>query len=715
MKALRGVLQKIKLSHKQPRCGACLFELHPDAAALNIDIDHEWEQAFATSDSHTARFSDLERSASRGCNNCAAIISFLDRSGIQCSAIEWWPSNQWGYGDQLRPQVICHLKGSNNEGAEKISLELCTPPEHFKRKGKGSRSHPSVFQGRKMVGSTWGPEAITQTAKWLSDCREKHKLCQNKAPEFLPTRLICIAGSDPAVALLVDSAGMSRPTPYAALSHRWSAETEGVRLLVSNFEQRKRDGILVMSLPQMMQDAIHVVRELGICYVWIDSLCIIQDSEFKEDWIREAGQMANVYSNAEVTLAATWCHSSGRSLFSDRDGSDFLTVDLNLADPSSDTQKREDNEPMFLRRSPPHFQWRTSSHGRSDNDAEAQVARDLWPLLSRGWVYQEQWLSRRTVHFTGHEVLWLCNESTACECAWYDFNSVDNNHGAPTGGSLRTRSLAWSEIVQEYTERDFTFVSDRMPALAGIATAYGELGGEGEDRGGFLCGMWREDLPGALLWFRKDGTSRPRPRPMGGMPTWSWASVTDGVEFGYVSDEVDEAEDVSLLDARVVYGRDGPFVSTPVVASISVSGQAFSATMFYGQDWSDIIVPRGSAGEQMKGDYGLRLDDGQVAAFSPDYMLESPGEEHFVPSNSPVTCLIFGQSTMGRRDPEHPGNDKESTMAYGLVLRFVEERAGGQQERGYQRIGYFAGWDFGNGFELDKCLGLSQKRQITLV
>lgn len=105
---------------------------------------------------------------------------------------------------------------------------------------------------------------------------------------------------------------------YAALSHRWSGETQQVRLEHRNMAQRRKDGISLREFPHMMQDAISVLRQLGILYVWIDCMCIIQDD--KDDWETEAATMASVYANAELTLAATWCAGSGQSLFQDDPG-----------------------------------------------------------------------------------------------------------------------------------------------------------------------------------------------------------------------------------------------------------------------------------------------------------------------------------------------------------------------------------------------------------
>lgn len=61
--------------------------------------------------------------------------------------------------------------------------------------------------------------------------------------------------------------------------------------------------IFLSDLPPLFQDAIIITRQLGLRYLWIDSLCIIQDS--LRDWETEAAKMASIYQNSYVTISAT--------------------------------------------------------------------------------------------------------------------------------------------------------------------------------------------------------------------------------------------------------------------------------------------------------------------------------------------------------------------------------------------------------------------------
>ncbi|KAK0710600.1 heterokaryon incompatibility protein-domain-containing protein, partial [Lasiosphaeris hirsuta] len=347
-------------------------------------------------------------------------------------------------------------------------------------------------------------------ARWLAGCRAGHSKCRrglSAGGGFVPTRLLAIGGGK-GVGSMILCEGLGVPVVYAALSHRWSAETEAVRLTRAGLVTRMTEGILVSALPLLMRDAITALRDLGIGYVWIDSLCIVQDSV--EDWRAEAAMMAQVYSNAELTIAATWCSGGRQSLFSARDSHEFAPA-------------------------------------------------RLWPLLGRGWVYQEQWLSRRILHFTQHELVWVCNETTACECGRNQFGV------APSTFEVSCRPSRWEDMVHEYSSRAFTQMTDRLPALAGIATVYSSECDTPPGR--YLCGLWSEDLPGALFWrAARDAPLLPRSKTK--MPSWSWASSAGPVEFEYTDGEVQKTK---VLAVHVSY-RGKEVMGDVTEAVLHISG-----------------------------------------------------------------------------------------------------------------------------------------------
>lgn len=442
-----------------------------------------------------------------------------------------------------------------------------------------------------------------------------------------------------------------------------------------------------------MRDAVHAVRALGLDWLWIDSLCIVQDSA--EDWKREAGMMAGVYMGAEVTVAATGCGSEGN-------GGGMFTGGR------EGEKVQEMGGDVFVRRGLEHFRWLNGVGIMDGEDGER------WPLLGRGWVYQEQWLSRRMLHFTKKEVVWVCKQGTACECGWYgledkrEAEAVEDGVGERDGDNAdedvkekETRPSEWKEIVEEYSERDFTRISDRLPALAGIATVYAAAATPGR----YLCGLWDTDLPGALFWHPKK-EAPVCPRPGGAMSTWSWASTAGPVQFQYADDE---SAKTKILSINMTYsGLD--VMGDVVEAEIRVCGPVVDATLYYGGMWERVLdgegrLPREESPER---DGGLRIG-GKHITFAPDYALATE-DEYYVPDEASVVCLLLSSSSLGTWDPDDPESKEEVQLASGLVLRCVSE----EQSR-YQRIGHFEGWDFDDGIELDAFNVLAQMQEIILV
>ena len=164
--------------------------------------------------------------------------------------------------------------------------------------------------------------------------------------------------------------------------------TEGQDIRISREEFLA--GIPSRELPQTFQDAITVTRRLQIRYLWIDSLCILQDSP--EDWDHESVQMHHVYGNAYVTLAADDSRNSSQGLFRGRHSS--------LATPSIVVSAWKEALTQKFIVIPRRF-W-------SESVAES-------PLNRRAWVLQERYLSPRIIHFGETQILWECKSRDCCE------------------------------------------------------------------------------------------------------------------------------------------------------------------------------------------------------------------------------------------------------------------------------------------------------------
>jgi hypothetical protein len=148
------------------------------------------------------------------------------------------------------------------------------------------------------------PEAFQKAKSWLDECIHSHTNCQRISPAAseLPTRVLEIlsAGENEDLSIRLYPTTPKDTAPYAALSYVWGGP-QAFCTLRSNVTSH-RSQITLTALPQTIQDAVFCAHQLGLKYLWVDSLCIVQDSA--EDREREIAHMAQIYKNAFVTISA---------------------------------------------------------------------------------------------------------------------------------------------------------------------------------------------------------------------------------------------------------------------------------------------------------------------------------------------------------------------------------------------------------------------------
>lgn len=205
-----------------------------------------------------------------------------------------------------------------------------------------------------------------------------------KSPPELPTRLIDVGTNKEGPIRLIQTNQEARDR-YIALSHCWGQLSDDQRFCTydSNLDQRMAD-IPYDQLPATFRDAVVVTRALCIRYLWIDSLCIIQQNA--TDWANESARMADVFSNAYCTIAASSASSS-------------LVGFLGPRAPRDAFRTTTSSGPVYLAEPIDDFA----------GDVENSV------LSTRGWVFQERALSRRTIYFTSKQVYWECGDGVVCE------------------------------------------------------------------------------------------------------------------------------------------------------------------------------------------------------------------------------------------------------------------------------------------------------------
>ncbi|KAF4975519.1 hypothetical protein FZEAL_7705 [Fusarium zealandicum] len=354
-------------------------------------------------------------------------------------------------------------------------------------------------------------------------------------------------GDEPVVKL-VTTRGLGSSTKYAALSHRWG-EVQPLMLLRDQVDAFHH-GIPFASIPTTFQDAIKLANALDIEYLWIDSLCIIQDS--KDDWHAEAAHMASVYSQACVTISATAAEDSAAGL----------------------TQNSMLRHPCEVIPT-----WTGFGDNEMPQGAVRLIDRSVFcdqvlsrPLFQRGWVFQEWILSTKTIHVARDQLWWTSASDMTSEgfasnetCNGYNFDINRNfSHTMPLGAlySLRGQNAeslqpVWHQLLQDYMTRSFTFESDRLVAFSGIGALYQALAQVPQDS--YLAGIWRQSLLRDLLWTVKDGRKISPPQNYR-VPSWSWASMeptrTSSGKFGIgninINADLEEEEEPWIPAATVV-------------------------------------------------------------------------------------------------------------------------------------------------------------------
>lgn len=351
-----------------------------------------------------------------------------------------------------------------------------------------------MIVGRQPLQDSGSGEAFDLVKKWLKACRDDHVKCRSTisggmvdetTPPELPTRVIdvgSIDGTHPP-RLIVPNGVKAR---YVALSHCWGPpEQPPLRTTRSNLNDLLQL-INWTNLPKTFQDAITTVRQIGIRYIWIDSLCIVQDDQ--QEWLRESVKMGSIYERAEFTIAASHSPDSWQGLFLPRPELPVVELPHFLEGQNISTQvfatiRREQRDDTF------------PEHGH---------------LSKRAWATQEWLLSRRIVFYTNGQIIWSCKTLTQRE----------------TGEKFycTARNTRWKDIIELYSERLLTHPTDRLIALEGLKTEFEKKTGDS-----YRHGLWKNSLPDQLLWQVTRKVLQPR-NPLQ-LPSWTWASIPCGIRF----------------------------------------------------------------------------------------------------------------------------------------------------------------------------------------
>ena len=363
-----------------------------------------------------------------------------------------------------------------------------------------------------------GTEASVQVVQeWIQRCMQSHPNCPTPLSiPRLPTRVIDVGdgskGDNEVEPRLLITNG--RLGQYACLSYCWGGPQPSTltRATIAEMQQ----ALPLNDLPNSLQDAIWWTHRLGLRYLWIDALCIIQDDEL--DKAREITAMDSIYRFAFITLSAAkarTCHSGFRQpsrppnsqnptcaeiIFPCPDGSGVGTMMAQLVYTYNSSQE--------------------------------------W-LNMRAWTLQESLLSSRVLTFGSWQMYWTCQDAEFVNGGRTDlFNHPPMRLSQEVFIAAQDQPLSdrvsvydlWIRIVEQYVHRKLSYWEDRLPALAGIAVPFQRVLGDDD---AYLAGLWLGDMPRCLAWRvyhaetsesddEEEKSITEAPREPG---TWSWASL----------------------------------------------------------------------------------------------------------------------------------------------------------------------------------------------
>ncbi|KAI0810183.1 heterokaryon incompatibility protein-domain-containing protein [Xylaria sp. FL0064] len=435
---------------------------------------------------------------------------------------------------------------------------------------EGTAAHASQDISGHVIAdkSTLAASTLAAIRLWHEKCCLFHERCNRTLSQCdlidveyapLPTRCIELrpvcgdeACSDNCDLLFVLTRTEGKKGKYMILSHRWTQDTFAARTTKDNYEYRCTQGVNCNtpdSITPLFYEAGQLVFSLGVRYIWIDSVCIVQDDP--GDWRRESVKMAQYYQYAWLTIAATHTTEDGH-LFRDVPVRDLTRV---TRLPYRGVSGKQDG----------HFYLQGADAKGIANDYVTSVGNS--ELTRRGWVYQERMLSRRLLAFSAAGMFLQCqtrgpdsvvgdpvqhnladeleddddedkNKYQKRLSRWERFaNDAMFGHVTTASATVST----WEKIVQRYSGLELTRLDeDRLIALSGVATEFGrrlrrwdnedyeDVSSQGSVNNAsdsaylhYFAGTWLPDVQG-LLWEQSRPGTRGRVR---GIPTWSWASM----------------------------------------------------------------------------------------------------------------------------------------------------------------------------------------------
>ncbi|KAF1954541.1 HET-domain-containing protein [Byssothecium circinans] len=377
------------------------------------------------------------------------------------------------------------------------------------------------------------PETYRLAKSWIQECIDKHDHVSSGCDATLPLRFLHVssAAAETYNIHLVDTEKLrqTKDLKYTALSYCWGG-VDKHKMTITRLANNSTRSLHFDSMPKTIQDAIKVTSKLGFSYLWVDSLCILQDDE--EELQREIAKMSDVYSGAVVTIAATTASSASEGFLDERRVDCEAIMDLRLHDPDKTERK------IGLLKI-----WKGQSVLLYEDDNSV-------PLNRRAWALQEHTLSTRILQYFPGQLRFVCpltpsygsgSNSISYTDGWELVNysqKVPSKHRKlpllPTHfPSSAECERNWKTIRENYCDRELTCSADRVLAISGVASRIQKSMGDKV----YVAGHWLDSTSQDLVWYCSQywdfdrGYNRVYPDPDWLGPSWAWTSVPSGVQY----------------------------------------------------------------------------------------------------------------------------------------------------------------------------------------
>ncbi|KAF7951091.1 uncharacterized protein EAE97_002642 [Botrytis byssoidea] len=445
------------------------------------------------------------------------------------------------YGDWL-----CHPEMENTYDQ--------TAPDKFPVMAEPGRCRDWLHIEQTPIERSPSGKVLRLTKEWIkkcdsnTECAEHRKFSQNKV-NFLPTRLLYLGdGTTGQCPQIVEARDFLEIRSEIGRQHTLS---------------KYKLGLPEHKIPQLFQDAIAVSRGIGIQYLWVDALCILQD--VREDWEREAFMMSDIFYHSFITIGAATARSCHDSILDPRED-----LSCTLGFQSSLLKEVVGSYCIYLSK---------MSHKRpSDTD----LSNSIW--TNRGWVWQEQIMTQRLLVFGRKMVHLKCHG-----CIYSENGTVSNVFTSYIlrASKFHTTDMLtgdWEKWMNDFSGRQFTFPSDKLASVSGLALAFERVLATRGQPPEYLAGHWQDErFHISLQWTVTPENKVPFRNMIKDLydpekycaPSWSWASRNQGrlIMLPIGNDPKGTKADFEFISNNLVAAKSNVRVKTSPGSSITLRGR----------------------------------------------------------------------------------------------------------------------------------------------